>query len=177
MSAYAHARSLPRVLHWLRRLQSSRGKLGFGVWACAIEAAHAAGDAEAADALFAEADAAGAMAVLYRRMRWYKSREGGRIMRDVASVSRRAQNTALDVCACGSGVARAAVCAEAAMLSAGTARARYRYRYVYVSGRTPHQQALAAMVAECAESAGLQAVAVTHVPGLLVLKRPSPPAE
>eukprot|EP00611_Tribonema_gayanum_P026224 TRINITY_DN6179_c0_g1_i1.p4 TRINITY_DN6179_c0_g1~~TRINITY_DN6179_c0_g1_i1.p4 ORF type:complete len:228 (-),score=70.81 TRINITY_DN6179_c0_g1_i1:246-929(-) len=176
MAAFAHARNVPRVLHWLRRLQSSGAKLVFGSWACAIEAAHAAGDADAADALFIEADAAGAMAVLYRRILWFKARRGCRILRDAAPASRKAHTTALDLRACGGGVARAAVRTEVAALSARTSKVRYRY--VHVNGRTPHQQALAAMVAECAEESGvLQGVPVPDVPGLLVLRRPSPPAE
>ncbi|KAG5179731.1 hypothetical protein JKP88DRAFT_273561 [Tribonema minus] len=146
------ARDAPRARRWLRRALS----LGL--------AAHAAGDDGAADALWRDAQAAGADAgapCRYKAMRRSGGGDGGSggaaerhlllVDVDAPAPLRGARDSALDVSRCGRGMTRAALRAEAAALRAAPPPA---LRYVFTGAATQQQRETAEADVAILRSAG-----------------------
>ncbi|KAG5175035.1 hypothetical protein JKP88DRAFT_229461 [Tribonema minus] len=153
---YGKAGNLSRMLYWVQRLSASGRKLTPGIWNAAIDAAHKAGDADTADALWRDAAAAGGMG-LYKEMRRINRGAGWRMASDQPARSRDAASTVLDLSSCSGAVALAALRAEARELRLGPPSA---FRYVFMGTRPPSRDAIVAELNEGMRTLGLHMSAV-----------------
>ncbi|KAG5181665.1 hypothetical protein JKP88DRAFT_349123 [Tribonema minus] len=104
------AQDVAGVRRWLQRLPSLGMATTAAMWRLAIETAHEAGDAAAADALWRDARAAGAPS-LYKAMRSTRTSQGRVVVvdRDTPALLQQPHNSALDLSDCTMAVAHVAL--------------------------------------------------------------------
>ncbi|KAG5187783.1 hypothetical protein JKP88DRAFT_306508 [Tribonema minus] len=143
------ARDLPRTKRWLQR-SLSLGLATASAWHLAVGTAHAAGDAGAADALWRDAEAAGAPS-LYKAMRTLRGGCGRAVDVNQPSLLRRPHASAPDLSRCDVGVAHAAARAAARDLRRAPPPAVV---YIYTGHSNPKQDVIARAVTAIMLDAG-----------------------
>ncbi|KAG5187784.1 hypothetical protein JKP88DRAFT_267755 [Tribonema minus] len=144
------ARDVPRARRLVQRALFLGLTLTVAAWHLAVETAHEAGDAGAADALWRDAEATGALS-LYKDM-WNPPGSSTLVVDvDRTSVLRRPLASALDISRCDAGVAHAAARAAARDLRRAPPPA---VRYIFTGGSTAKQVAIAQAVTAIMRDAG-----------------------
>eukprot|EP00611_Tribonema_gayanum_P024852 TRINITY_DN5559_c1_g3_i1.p1 TRINITY_DN5559_c1_g3~~TRINITY_DN5559_c1_g3_i1.p1 ORF type:complete len:353 (-),score=77.39 TRINITY_DN5559_c1_g3_i1:99-1157(-) len=144
MKGCQRARDVSGVRRWLRRLPSLGIATTTAMWHMAIETAHAAGDADAADALWRGARAAGAVASPYRAMRSINTSGGPLFIVESNTPSlQQRHNSALDLTHCTIGVAHVALREAARELREMPSPA---IRYIFTGASSHKQDAIAEAV-------------------------------
>ncbi|KAG5187782.1 hypothetical protein JKP88DRAFT_306506 [Tribonema minus] len=146
------ARDAQRAERWLRRALSLGLAPTASAWHLAVETAHEAGDADAADALWREAEAAGALS-LYKAMSTLHGGCGRAVDVNQPSLLRRLHASALDLSRCDAGLAHAAARAAARDLRRAPPPAN---RYIFTGSSKPKQVAIAQAVTAIMRDAGAQ---------------------
>eukprot|EP00611_Tribonema_gayanum_P024850 TRINITY_DN5559_c1_g1_i2.p1 TRINITY_DN5559_c1_g1~~TRINITY_DN5559_c1_g1_i2.p1 ORF type:complete len:596 (-),score=134.95 TRINITY_DN5559_c1_g1_i2:137-1870(-) len=139
---------------WLERLPSLGLATTPGMWLVAVQTAHEAGDADAADALWRDARAAG-VASLYRAMRSIKTLEGRFLIveSDTPSPLQQPHNSALDLSRCTTAVAHVALREAARELRQMPSPA---IRYIFTGAFSRKQGEIAEAAVEIMRDAGAQ---------------------
>ncbi|KAG5175520.1 hypothetical protein JKP88DRAFT_338264 [Tribonema minus] len=170
LRAHSNAADQPRVMYWLRRLSAAGHEPPPGAWNAAIDAAHKAGDADAADAAWCAAQPASG--TQYREMRRRRGGVGWHVLHNRRAHSRDAASAVLDLSSCSIGWALAALCAEARELRNGSPSA---FRYAYMGARRRPHAAVFDQIFEGMRDLGLQA---SEVPGATYFyKSEAPPRQ
>ncbi|KAG5177255.1 hypothetical protein JKP88DRAFT_265104 [Tribonema minus] len=157
-------RDVSRARHWLQRSLSLSFAPTADMWHEAVEMAHAAGDADAADALWRDAQAA-RIPSLYNVMRMQSV---GVVQKffvsfDEPSLLREPHHSALDVSSCSRGVAHAALRAAARELSQARPPA---FRYFFTGAFNRKQNKVAEAAVAIMREAGVWVLKVAGNPGL-----------
>eukprot|EP00611_Tribonema_gayanum_P024853 TRINITY_DN5559_c1_g3_i2.p1 TRINITY_DN5559_c1_g3~~TRINITY_DN5559_c1_g3_i2.p1 ORF type:complete len:354 (-),score=86.29 TRINITY_DN5559_c1_g3_i2:131-1192(-) len=152
MKGCQRARDVSGVRRWLRRLPSLGVATTAGMWHVAIETAHEAGDADAADALWRDARAAGVPS-LYKALRSVRTSQGPLLLveRDTPSLLRQPQNSALVLAGCTMAAAQVALREAARELRQMGPPA---FRYIFTGAFSPMQDAIAEAAVAIMRDAG-----------------------
>ncbi|KAG5185458.1 hypothetical protein JKP88DRAFT_354203 [Tribonema minus] len=142
MRGCRRARDAQRAERWLRRALSMGLAPTASAWHLAVETAHEAGDAGAADALWRDAEAAGALS-LYKAMWTFRGSNTLVVDVDQLSLLRHPLASALDLSGCDVGVASTAARAAARDLRRAPPPA---VMYIYTGRSNPKQDEIAQAV-------------------------------